>query len=183
MSSNDDFFGGLKSDKDKTKEWTDAAQFYVDIRRSPEPEVIEPLPQEQEKTASPNLRAVGQAILSAGKKMDPTGLAKSMSSRPGLIAGLGGAALFGAGTALMSRGKKELGGESKLEHNLMDAKAERDAKPEPKSFTGKVRGHVADLSAGLASTARKHPLKAGLIGALGGAKAGTGILSLLTRKV
>ncbi len=174
MSSADDFVDGLKSEEDRAKEWADAAQFFVDIRRDRKPEEIEP---EVEKVAI-DLKHLGKAAL----KYDPTGLAKSMSTKPGLAAGLGGAALFGTGMALMSRGRKELGGQSQLEHDLGEAKKKRDTSPEPKGMMGKLRNHAADLNASLASTARKHPIKAGLLAGFGGAKAGTKLLQAFSRK-
>lgn len=177
--ANDDFFSGMKSEKDRAEEWAASAQFFVDIRRTNEPEVVEPLP-ETEKLAG--FREVGQAILSGAKKADPTGLTKSMATKPGAIAGLAGGALFGLGTALSSRGKKELGGKSGVEDYLMKAKEERDKQPEPKSLRGKLFNNFADLSTGIASTARKHPVAAGAVGAVGGAKLFTGLLGSLSRK-
>ncbi len=181
MSQNDDFLGGMKSEKDKIKEWADAAQYYVDIRRTGEPEAVEPLPEEPEKTAA-SLKGLAQGALGAAKRFDPTGVAKAMGTKDGRIAALAGGALFGLGTALQSRGRKEYGGQSKLEHSLGEMKAENAARKEPPSFTGKMKNHLVDLSAGVASTARKHPIKAGFLGALGGAAAGTRILSQLTKK-
>lgn len=178
MSSSDDFFGGLKSDKDKVKEWTDAAQFFVDIRRG-EPEPVEPLP-ELEKDAG--VREVARSAAGIAKRFDPTGLANSLGTKDARIAAGIGAGAFGTGVALSSRGKKSLGGQSQLEHSLHEAKKERDAAPAPKSFMGKMRNNFGDFSAGLATTARKHPVAAGAMGALGGAKAGVGLLSKLTRK-
>jgi hypothetical protein len=177
MSTNDDFLDGLKSDQDRTKEWTDAAQFFYDIRRGA-PEEIEPLP---EKTAG--LKDMGKAVAGVAGKIDPTGLVNAMGKGPQhRIAALGGAALFGAGTALASRGKKEYGGESGLEHALKADQKQRHSQPEPKGFVGKMRNNFSDFTTGLATTARKHPVAAGAMGALGGAKAGTYFLSKLTGK-
>lgn len=183
MSGADDFFDGLKTNGDRVKEWADAAQFYVDIRRTGEPEVVEPSEESPVEKVSADLRAVGRGALKLLKKFEPTGLANAMSTKPGAIAGLSGAVLFGLGTGLQSRGRKELGGQSRTEHAMMGAKKLREGRPESSSFVGKLRDNVSDFTAGLASTARKHPVKAGLLGAFGGAKAGTTLLSKLTRKV
>lgn len=180
MSADDDFYSGIKSDKDKMKEWVDSAEFFIDIRRPREDQQYG-YDLETEKVAV-NAKAVGEIALSALHRIDRTGLSKAMSTKPGAIAGLTGAALFGIGTALSSRGKKELGGKSRLENALAESKAKRDSEPEPKSFSGKVGNHFSDLSASFASTARKHPIKAGLTAAFGGAKAGTTLLSKFAGK-
>lgn len=172
MGASEDFFDGMKSDRDRTQEWTDAAQFFVDIRRSPEPE-IQPL----EKEAS-----VGSTALGILGKIDRTGTVNAMrSSKPAMIAGLVGAGVFGTGMALASRGKKELGGKSGVEHYLAESKKVRDKEPEPPSFSGKVTNNLADFATENASIARKHPVKAGLVAGLGGAAAGSALFSALTR--
>lgn len=275
MSSNDDFLGGLKSKEDQIKEWTDSAQFYVDIRRDNKPQdvVAEPVVEYEKKAEDttslqpaqahiattkgnygrlgsllgmlggggtglaagtglsqlvrkkyPALEglaalapvgagigigglvghslgkkvpwerkqlvfgpeptktaSIGKTVFEGIKRYEPTGLAKAMSTKPGLIAGLAGGALFGLGVGLGARGKKELGGQSPLEHSMAQDKAMRDASPEPKGFAGKLLNNFKDLSAGLASTARKHPVKAGLVGSIGGAKAGTQLLKLFRK--
>lgn len=166
------FVSGLKSDEDRTKEWTDAAQFYIDIRRTQEPEP------ELEKEAS-----TAQRALHTVARMDPTGILTPMiASKTHRIAGLAGGALFGLGTALASRGKKEFGGQSKLEHTLQEEKAKRAKQPEPPSFAGKVRDGFRDLSANLATASRKHPIAAGAVGAIGGAKAGIGLMRLMGKR-
>lgn len=174
MDSEDTFFDGMKNDRDKMQEWVDAAHFFVEIRQPREPEPTE-------KTAV-DAKQIGRGALTALQRLDRTGVAKAMSSKPGAIAGLAGGALFGVGTALASRGKEELGGKSRLEHSLAEEKASRDAGPEPTGFAGKLRGNISDFNASLASTARKHPVKAGLLAALGGAKAGTTLLNIFTKK-
>jgi hypothetical protein len=172
-----DFYGGMKDEEDKTKEWTDAAQFFVDIRR--------PKQQEPEKVAGVGdvVKQIAQSAWRTGKNLDPSGVLRGVTgSRAGAIAGLGGAALFGIGTALQSRGRKELGGQSKLEHSLRTKSQEAHASPEPAGFGGKMKNHLLDLSANVASTARKHPVVASLVGGLGGAKAGLSVLNRLSRK-
>lgn len=164
MSSNDDFFDGMKSDKDRDKEWTDAAEYFVKLRREPEAE-IQPLP---EKTASVGEKA--RMAFNAVKNVDPTGiLPVATHSRAGLATALGGGALMGLGAGLMNRGKKELGGQSSLEHSLHESKKQRDESPPPESFSGKMRNNFSDLLAGMATTARKHPVKAGIFAGIGGA--------------
>lgn len=178
-----DFYGEMKSEEDKTKEWTDAAQFFVDLRRSGQQEQDSDL--EPEKTAGIGSKAkeLAGAAWRIGKSADPTKILQGVTkSREGAIAGLGGAALFGLGTALQSRGREELGGQSKLEHQLRTMSDDAKAKPEPSSFTGKMKNHFVDMGANVASTARKHPLAASLIGGVGGAKAGLSVLNRLSRK-
>lgn len=260
----DEFFQEMKSKSERDKEWTDAAQFYIDVRRE-SPVRFSPEEQETEKVAltlrqlgmaaipvgavsgavgggegnrlsgalrgaavgvpgavvgavgahtlapgvtalsalggsglagyaagraarsntaktpekTAGLRDAAQAMYGMASKVDGSGIVDALGSKGGRIAALGGAALFGIGTALASRGKKELGGKSQVEHEMAQEKAERHSKPEPEGFGRKLLNNVSDFNADLASTARKHPVKAGLVGALGGAKAGVEIHKLL----
>lgn len=185
MSSQDDFFGGMKNPADRTKEWTDAAEFYVGLKnRGAQPEEVLPEPPVEKQASLKDIGAFASNIARTAILKEPTGTARAMaSSRPALIGGLAGAALVGTGIALSSRGKKEHNGQSSLEHSLHTAKNERDRGPEPESFSGKIVDRFQDLNAGLATAARKHPIKAGLLGALGGAKAGAKLVGAFTGKV
>jgi len=176
VASDDDFLDGMKNKEDEAKEWADAARFFIDVRQPKEHQ------QEQTKEAM-DLRALGHSALEAARRFEPTGTIRAVTeSKPAAIAGLAGAAAFGLGMGLSSRGKKELGGQSKLEHSLQTAKHERESRPEPKGFAGKITNNIADFNANLASTARKHPVKAGLLAGVGGIHAGTKLLHTLTGK-
>jgi hypothetical protein len=179
MGANEDFFSGLKSEADRDKEWTDAAEFFVGLRRGPQEEVS-PEP-EIEKQASIGDHA--RMVWDVAKRVDPTGVARvATGSKAGLATALGGAAVMGLGTGLMSRPSADHGGKSALEDELQGAKKHRAQGPEPRGFVTKLKNNFSDLTADLATTARKHPVKAGLAGALGGATVASRVFQALKGK-
>lgn len=181
MSSQDEFFDGMKGQVDP-QEWVDSAEFFINIRRRPEP----PPPEEQEKTAGfgDAAKAFGRTAFETIKRNDPTKVLEgATSSKAHALAALTGAALFAGGTMLLNRGKKELGGKSQIEHDLSKKVDEQNKQPEEGlSFERKALRHITSFGVDLARLSRQHPVRAGMMAAIPGAKSGLMLLNKLHGK-
>jgi hypothetical protein len=173
MRHEDDFFSGMKGDID-SKEWADRAEFFISSRR----------PKEKTASAANALKGAGRVAFETIKRIDPTRLVKDMTTSPdALIGGLLGAGLVGVGTTLVNKGKLEFGGKSQIEHELSkQVKEDRKKSEEDSSFSQKAGRHITSFSADIARLARQHPVRAGLLAAIPGAKMGLKVINALHGK-